>query len=167
MSKPKKVKLVPPDLQQCQAEKADGSFMTLGPVRRERCKNVPVVVAKERKPGADGQRGSMSLCTECRQVCIDRLGKGYASFTKINRIKVSSRRFYRSRFWVEILSEEPLPDVSLRTLMDDCENGPYSGDSGHSKTEEIDGPKAARLLLKQGSDPGFFMLTNKGEDTEE
>lgn len=165
MSKQKKAKLTPPDVKRCQAEKADGSFMTLGPVSRERCKNAPVVIATERKAGPDGQKGSMSLCAECQQVMLKRLGKGYATFKKIT--KISARKFYRNVFWVEVLSEEPLPDVSLRKLMAECEDGPYSGDSGHTLTEEIDGRKAARLLQKQGSDPGFFRLTAKGEDTDE
>lgn len=165
MSKTKKVKLTPPDLKRCQAEKSDGSFMTLGPVHRERCSNVPVVIAKEREPAADGQRGSMSLCADCQVALVNRLGKAYAAFKKIP--KLSARTFHRNVFWVEILSEEPLPDVSLRKLMAACEDGPYSGDSGHTLTEEIDGRKAARLLQKQGSDPGFFRLTAKGEDTDE
>lgn len=168
MSKQKKVKLTPPDVKRCQAEKADGSFMTLGPVSRERCKNAPVVIATERKAGPDGHKGSMSLCAECQKAMLERLGKGYATFKKISKIsKISDRKFYRTVFWVEILSEEPLPDVSLKRLMAECEDGPYSGDSGHTKTEEIDGPKAARLLRKQGSDPAFFSLTDKGEDTDE
>jgi hypothetical protein len=166
MSKQKKTSLTPPDLTRCQAEKADGSFMTLGPVSRTRCSNAPVVVAKERKPAADGLRGSMSLCAECQKALVEQMGKHYASFRKLP--KISSRKFYRNVFWVEILSEEPLPDLPLKTLMAECEDGPYSGDSGRTDAPEvIDGARAAKLLLQQGSDPSFFGLTAKGEDVEE
>jgi len=63
----KKVKLTPPDLERCQAEKSNGwNFMTLGG-RREmaRCDNEPTTIVRELVPGEDGLKGSMSLCTEC------------------------------------------------------------------------------------------------------
>lgn len=62
---PKKAKLTPPDPKRCQAESR--SFMTLGP-GRVRCSNTPTVIITEKKPGPDGQRGSMSLCAECLPV---------------------------------------------------------------------------------------------------
>lgn len=78
----KRAKLVPPDPKRCQAEKR--SFMTLGP-GRNRCENVPVVIASERESGPDGRRGSMSLCAECRAVLVEMKGEGYAQFTPIRR----------------------------------------------------------------------------------
>lgn len=65
-------KLIPPDKKRCQTEVTHGPF----PFRMggslygslydvERCKNEPVAVAKEKKPGPDGKRGSMSLCGRC------------------------------------------------------------------------------------------------------
>lgn len=54
--------LTPPDLSQCQAE--IGGAFTLGPGKM-RCTRPPQVLVTEKKPGADGQRGSMSLCSEC------------------------------------------------------------------------------------------------------
>jgi hypothetical protein len=62
---PKKKALIPPDLERCQAEKPNGhTFMTLGgSPGRERCKDKPTVIVKEKKPGKDGQCGSMTLCT--------------------------------------------------------------------------------------------------------
>jgi len=76
-------KLEPPDYKRCQAEKKEGSFMTLGPRYISRCKNKPVVVLVERKKDKDGLQGSMSLCQECfdifkkvdnRKVTIQRIG---------------------------------------------------------------------------------------------
>jgi hypothetical protein len=66
---PRELKLVPPDLKQCQGEKREGgpySFMTLGPIPPlKRCTNAPTVVVRETKPAEDGLQGSMSLCDEC------------------------------------------------------------------------------------------------------
>lgn len=74
--------LIPPDLERCQAEKSNGvNFMTLGGRRRmERCTARPVVAAVELQPGADGRRGSMSLCPECRDAFLAQYGSEFASF---------------------------------------------------------------------------------------
>lgn len=83
--KQKKVKLIPPDRKQCQAEKPNGNtFMTLGGVPGlERCKNKPSVIATERKPGEDGLRGSMSLCSDCFTKLIEQQGPMFATFRKL------------------------------------------------------------------------------------
>lgn len=82
--------LEPPDLEQCQAEKpGNGPFImggTIGDSKRGfriRCTNKPDVIAKERKPGPDGKRGSMSLCFECRNVLVVQSGNGFATFKEI------------------------------------------------------------------------------------
>ena len=59
--------LTPPDYDRCQAEirQGHGAFM-LGPAPRyERCKNKPTTIARETRPGPDGQTGAMSLCDTC------------------------------------------------------------------------------------------------------
>jgi hypothetical protein len=61
-------KLIPPDKKRCQTEitTALGPFRMGGPSKTiEQCSNAPVVVAKEKKPGPDGKRGSMALCGSC------------------------------------------------------------------------------------------------------
>jgi hypothetical protein len=81
--------LTPPDLARCQAEKPR-SFMTLGGDlhERDRCSEAPTVIVTERKPGADGQRGSMSLCDACLAVAKKQLGA--TSFT-VRRVKPRTR----------------------------------------------------------------------------
>lgn len=77
MKKKTTEKLIPPDLNQCQAEKPNGnSFMTLGGVvGRVRCTNTPTVIVTEKKPPKGYSKcGSMSLCTECWAVAIELLG---------------------------------------------------------------------------------------------
>lgn len=89
----KKPKLIPPDLKRCQAEKPNGcTFMSLGGVPRMiRCKNTPEFVAKERKPGKDGRRGSMSICRECLGVMVSQRGPNYAKLTPIYKLKSSQQ----------------------------------------------------------------------------
>lgn len=60
--------LDPPDLKRCQVEITEtlGPFRMGGPpVKTERCKNKPIVVAIEKEPGDDGRKGSMSICARC------------------------------------------------------------------------------------------------------
>jgi hypothetical protein len=81
----KKVELIPPDLDRCQAERKEGSFMTFGPRSMIRCKNKPTVIAYENKPGKDGLRGSMSLCPFCLAKFLEILGPDYAEVQPIVR----------------------------------------------------------------------------------
>ena len=67
-----KTKLVPPDKKRCQAVKVVGAFM-FGPPKTTRCERRPIYIAYETKPGADGIKGSMSLCGECAKVCIEQM----------------------------------------------------------------------------------------------
>lgn len=53
-----------PDKERCQAEKK-ASFMQMGGPLMRRCAKRPMLIVKEKKPGPDGRRGSMSLCEEC------------------------------------------------------------------------------------------------------
>jgi len=55
------------DSQRCQAEKKEGSFMTLGPRKYIRCQNKPTWVAVDIRAGSFC--GAMSLCDECKKVC--------------------------------------------------------------------------------------------------
>jgi hypothetical protein len=80
MSKPK---LTPPDPDRCQVEWQSGSFMTLGPRQMERCTSRPDWIATEKRPGKDGQRGSMSMCDEHRKV-FEKKHPGQATFKKVD-----------------------------------------------------------------------------------
>lgn len=67
--------LEPPDLELCQGEYTPAySFMSFGKPGRRRCASQPVVIAIEAAPGKDGECGAMSLCEECRQALIVKLG---------------------------------------------------------------------------------------------
>lgn len=79
-------RLAEPDLNQCEAEKPNGTnFMTMGgpSSRRSRCTAKPDVIATEREPREDGLRGSMCLCFSCAGVMKVQLGQDYATFRLI------------------------------------------------------------------------------------
>jgi len=78
-------------------------------------------------------------------------------------------RFYRTVLKIEVLSEEPLAhgDMSLSDIDYAITEGHCSGVVTLDTEEEVDGPTMARLLIAQGSDPGFFGLTESGEESEE
>jgi len=78
-------KTIPPDLKRCQGEHREGSFMSFGIPPWVRCKNKPVMLAKENRPREDGCRGTMSLCSDCMKVMIDKLGADYATLTPIKQ----------------------------------------------------------------------------------
>ena len=80
----------------------------------------------------------------------------------------SKRKFYRSVFQVEVLSEKPIsPDMDIRSIMEETIEGDYSGKTTEVVwNAEVDGPTMAKLLQDQASDAGFFGLTEDGEDTE-
>ncbi len=97
----KKYELTPPDRTQCQAEKADGFMVLGGNHRRHRCTNKPIVVVTERQVGKDGQRGSMSLCEECKGVFEQRFPPSYVKFEPIRE-----RKRYRRELTLLALLQE-------------------------------------------------------------
>ena len=78
---------------------------------------------------------------------------------------MTDRKFYKTEIKFTVLSEEPIPDgMTLENIARECIEGDWSMGNGSHKEKELDGKQAARALLNQGSDPGFFSLTEKGED---
>lgn len=82
--------LTPPDKERCQADvPGAGPFTVGGKIGnprngyRVRCENQPAVIVSERAPGADGLRGSMSLCAKCLKELISQHGPDYAPVTAV------------------------------------------------------------------------------------
>ncbi|KKM19829.1 hypothetical protein LCGC14_1651720 [marine sediment metagenome] len=77
--------LEPADKERCQADKPNGQgpFTLGGGHKMVRCTNKPSVIATENKPGEDGQKGSMSICTDCLTKFTKQMPQGYATFTNI------------------------------------------------------------------------------------
>jgi hypothetical protein len=79
---------------------------------------------------------------------------------------MTDRKFYKRRLTIEVLSEEPIPDgMEVESIIEEAKSGDYSMRIAEDTETELNGKQAARALLKQGSDPSFFQLTAKGEDT--
>lgn len=99
--------LTPPDTKQCQAEKPNGhSFMTLGGrPGRVRCTNKPAVVVTEKKPGADGRRGSMTLCAQCLPVFVEKFGEDHATISPVRAPRMK-RASYREGVEIIALNDE-------------------------------------------------------------
>lgn len=76
----------------------------------------------------------------------------------------SKRKFYRTIFKIEVLSEEPVGNPSLQKIAYQIENGDWSGLCEIDEVNTVDGPEMAKLLEAQQSDPSFFRLTEDGED---
>ena len=80
---------------------------------------------------------------------------------------MTDRKFYKTVVKFTVLSEEPIPDgMSLENIAAQCMTGDWSMGDASQKETELNGKQAARALEKQGSDPGFFQLDEKGDDAE-
>ena len=80
---------------------------------------------------------------------------------------MTDRLFYKKVIAIEVLSEEPIPEgMEVGTIVDQAMNGDYSMRMLPSTETVMNGKEAADALSEQGSDPGFFSLTETGEDTE-
>jgi hypothetical protein len=80
----------------------------------------------------------------------------------------SKRKFYRSVITVEVLSEEPVSFGTLEQVHEAITDGDCCGlIEDEVQNEEIDAKMAADKLHEHGSEPGFFRLTDEGEDTDE
>lgn len=80
---------------------------------------------------------------------------------------MTTRKFYKTVFAVEVLSQSPIPGrMELEDVLRECRDGEYSMRSLGCEEKELNGKQAARALRKQGSAPEFFQLTDKGEDVE-
>jgi hypothetical protein len=77
---------------------------------------------------------------------------------------MTKRKFYKTVFTVEILSEEEPCSPSLGTIAFQITKGDWSGTTREKSKKKLDGRQAARALFNQGSDPSFFRLTDEGED---
>lgn len=78
------------------------------------------------------------------------------------------RKFYKTIFQFEVLSEEPIEDpVTLEQIHSETQEGRWSGRFLETAQKVLTGKQAAKALIAQGSDPEFLRLTEDGKDTEE
>lgn len=80
----------------------------------------------------------------------------------------SSSVYYRTVLTVEIISEAPIPDEwVLQRIAREMHDGDLSGVWGTTSVEELTPAQAAQALIKQGSDPAFFLLDDLGNETDQ
>lgn len=80
---------------------------------------------------------------------------------------VKGKTFWRTVVQVEVLSEDTPWDGELTNLAIDVIDGECSGQMTIKKLEEVPAEKMAKLLIKQGSDAGFFGLNEDGTFMED
>ena len=61
--------------------------------------------------------------------------------------------YHRTVLRVEVLSQEPLGDMSLERIAEEITTGDYSGRVSTVYAIEASGPAMPNLLTEQGSDP--------------
>jgi hypothetical protein len=66
---------------------------------------------------------------------------------------------------IEVLSEDPYEGTTLEEVAYDITDGHCSGElSDEVRNQEVTGPEMVKLLNAQGSDPGFMLLSDDGDD---
>lgn len=79
----------------------------------------------------------------------------------------SKRKFVKTVIQVTVLSEGFYDPENLSGVHYDITNGDCSGKWEVVKQTDLTGKQAAKELEKQGSDPAFFQLDEKGNDLEQ
>lgn len=84
---------------------------------------------------------------------------------EVVQVEMSKRRFFKTTFEVCVLSEnQHTADMELKDLARECSTGALVGTLDVQLITKLDGREAAQALLFAGSEPGFFRLTEDGED---
>jgi hypothetical protein len=79
----------------------------------------------------------------------------------------NKKKYYKTVIHVEVLSEEPIGDVDMQTILYQTSEGGWSGkNTTMVQDQELNGFEMARALEEQGSDPEFFGLDQNGEEIE-
>lgn len=75
-----------------------------------------------------------------------------------------TKKFFKTLFTVEVLSEdEPVTNLGLEDIARAIYEGDCSGVTQLSSVQELTPKEMAVALKTQGSDPGFFGLTDGGK----
>lgn len=81
---------------------------------------------------------------------------------------MTNRKFYRTIYTVEVLSDAPIPEgLDLTDVLEEAHIGSYCADVKGQDSFTVDGKEMARLLTDQRSDPQFFDLNEEGDDLNE
>jgi hypothetical protein len=90
-----------------------------------------------------------------------------AVMRELGLTKESTRKFHRTLYSVEVLSEAPIPDeMDLGDVIREMGAGDYVGAVREESSIEVNAALTVRALYRLGSEPGFFQLTDSGGDAE-
>jgi len=77
----------------------------------------------------------------------------------------SKRKFYKMVVKLTVLSERPFTgNERLKDLAESIDDGDDVGTYEAIENKEIDATEAVKALRSVGSEPGFFSLTEAGQD---
>jgi len=80
----------------------------------------------------------------------------------------SKRKFFRTSFTFDVLSEEEIPDgVEIANILRECAEGEYVCAGTSQEQKELTGPEMAKALEEAASDAEFFQLTPEGDDLDD
>ena len=80
---------------------------------------------------------------------------------------MSKKHYYRTRYTIDVLSEDPIPEgANLLNVLREADTGEYVAHREDTTVEELTGKQMADELHKAGSEPGFFMLNDEGEEAD-
>jgi len=79
----------------------------------------------------------------------------------------SNKKYYRTVFKIEVLSDEPMAGIGLNLegIAYEISEGHCSGMFLEEEVEECDEKRISELLENQGSDPSFLVEVKEDEDT--
>lgn len=80
---------------------------------------------------------------------------------------MTDRKFYKRVVRVEILSEDPIGEVTLETIAEQVMTGDWDGWTEWEDLQEMNGKEAAEALISHQADPEFFGLTEDGREIDE
>lgn len=77
-------------------------------------------------------------------------------------------KFRRTRISFDVLSEEPIhPHLDIEYIVRECDTGDYVMGTVERTDEPLTPQEMVRALRDAGSEPGFFMLDDAGNPTED
>ncbi len=78
-----------------------------------------------------------------------------------------AKKFFKTTLTFEVLSEEPIPDdIELEEVAREAQEGSYVGRMGPRWETELCGRSVVTSLYEFGSEPGFFMLDESGQEVD-
>jgi hypothetical protein len=81
---------------------------------------------------------------------------------------MAQKTLYRTRIVVEVLSEEPIGDVDMDTILNETRDGGWSGKNVTTEQDKpISGEEAVKAVQEHGTDTEFFNMDENGEEIVE